>query len=107
MEGLLDRVVRGEGKDDKETVLKETVHVLYETTLLTSGYAVPNTMDFAKRIEQVIRSFVGVDKDAEAVVNLKPAPEKDDDEESKEEKKDDVEEVPEIKAEEDEGHDEL
>jgi len=71
MEGLLARVISG----DDEDVTKQTVKVLYETTLLTSGYAVPNTMNFAKRIEKVIRHFIGVDLEKEAVVDVKPAPE--------------------------------
>jgi hypothetical protein len=41
----------------------------------------PYARDFAKRIEALIRSFVGVDPHKEAVVDLKPAPEKEESEE--------------------------
>jgi HSP90 family molecular chaperone len=40
MEGLLERVE----KDVDDPVIAETVRVLYESTLLTSGYGLPNTM---------------------------------------------------------------
>lgn len=37
-------------------------------------------MDFAKRIERVIRTFIGVDLDKEAHIDVKPAPEETDEE---------------------------
>lgn len=61
------------GKEDD--TLRQTVHVLFEATLLRSGFNVPNTNDFAARIERVIRDSLGVDQDLEADVELKPAPE--------------------------------
>ncbi|KAJ3217025.1 hypothetical protein HK099_005618, partial [Clydaea vesicula] len=58
--GLLEKVLNGE--EDK---VKQITQVLYEATLLRSGYQVSNTMDFAKRIEKVIRQFIGVDLEKE------------------------------------------
>lgn len=69
MHGLLAKVEKG--ADDS---LKETVHVLYETTLLVSGFQVPNNQNFAKRIEKVIRQYLEVDLEKQAVVDLSPAP---------------------------------
>ncbi|TPX51144.1 hypothetical protein SeMB42_g02018 [Synchytrium endobioticum] len=56
--------------------LKETVHVLYETTLLRSGWDLKNTNDFAARVEKVIRTNLGVSLDAVANVDVKAAREK-------------------------------
>ena len=56
--------------------LKETVHVLYEVTLLRSGWDLKNTNAFASRVEKVIRTNLGVSLDAAAKLDVKAAPEK-------------------------------
>ncbi|TPX34206.1 hypothetical protein SmJEL517_g03109 [Synchytrium microbalum] len=60
---------------DEVSHLIETVHVLYETTLLRSGWDLKNSNDFAARVERVIRTNLGVSLEATANVDVKAAPE--------------------------------
>jgi heat shock protein beta len=74
---LLDKVQNIDSMSEADVKhLKETVHVLYETTLLRSGWDLKNTNDFASRVEKVIRTNLGVSLDATVKVDVKPAPEK-------------------------------
>ncbi|KAJ3290410.1 hypothetical protein HDU79_003218 [Rhizoclosmatium sp. JEL0117] len=84
------------GKEDDED-LKHMARVLYESTLISSGFELKNVQEFAGRIEQILRANLGVPKDAEAEYVAVPAKDKVEGEDD--EKKDDAEEVPE--------HDEL
>ena len=74
--GLLERVQnKADEKDEK--ILKLSVDVLYEETLLRSGYSVQNSMDFALRVERLLRHFIGIDPEKQAQVTLSPAQEED------------------------------
>ena len=77
IEGMLDRV--GEF-DDQEQALKdddlsELVEILYDTSLVRSGFAVRDPSDYFGRIESVLRRSLGVSQAAKAKVNVQPAPE--------------------------------
>lgn len=48
--------------------------ILYDTTLLASGYEVASTADYVKNVEKLLRQNLGVDLTAEAKVSVKPAP---------------------------------
>jgi len=50
--------------------------VLYQTTVIHSGYDLDDTSSFAKNVEQLLRSNLNVDKEAQAKVEIKPASEK-------------------------------
>ncbi|KAI9205260.1 glucose-regulated protein 94 [Polychytrium aggregatum] len=62
-------------EDPEDPKLKETAQVLYETTLLRSGYSLKDWVSFTQRIENVVRSNLGVSLDAQATVKIRPAPE--------------------------------
>ena len=74
--GLKKQVEKGESSVD----LEEKAQVLYETSLLRSGFDLKDTLDFAARVERVLRLSLGVDLEAEAEVDVVPAPEKTEDE---------------------------
>lgn len=82
---LISRMLERVGKEDfemsdDESELKELARVLYEITTLRSGYAIKDSINFANRVERVLlRKSLGVDLDEEAKVEVKPAPEVDDD----------------------------
>jgi heat shock protein 90kDa beta len=94
--GLKKQVEKGETSVD----LEEKAQVLYETSLLRSGFDLKDTLDFAARVERVLRGSLGVDLEAEAEVEVAPAPEKSE-EEDKSESKDGEAEAEEVE------HDEL
>jgi heat shock protein beta len=71
IKSMKDKVKAGKA----DTSLEEIALVLYETALLRSGFEVKNTLDFASRIEKVIRSSLGVSLDATPEVKVAPAPE--------------------------------
>ncbi|KAJ3130987.1 hypothetical protein HK100_007052 [Physocladia obscura] len=69
--------VVSDGEDEDEIAeLKGYATVLYESTLIRSGFELKNTQDFAGRVEQLLRGRLGVAKDAEAEYTVVPAPEK-------------------------------
>ncbi|KAJ3413523.1 hypothetical protein HDV05_007906 [Chytridiales sp. JEL 0842] len=73
--------------DKADSALEEMAMVLFETALLRSGFEIKNTLDFASRIDRVLRSSLDVDLEATADVKVIPAPVKGDaDEDEKEEK---------------------
>jgi len=55
-----------DAQDDQTT--KDLAHVLYETATLRSGYALPDTADFAGRVERMLRLSMNVGLD-EKVTN--------------------------------------
>jgi heat shock protein beta len=114
---LLEKV-----KDDSKAELSDTIHVLFESTVINSGYSVRNPKNFAAKIQNVIRkSLEMVEEDAKDAQGY--AEEKMPDEEDPETKlfkgegplgeSDPVKEVPkeetkeESKSESSEPHDEL
>ncbi len=55
--------------------LEQTLKVLYESALLRSGYSLKDPIEFVKNIEKVVRNNLNVDLEAQAKVQVKPAPE--------------------------------
>jgi len=76
--------------DPEDTTAKDLVRVMFETATLRSGYTVKDSVDFAARIERMLRMSMGVDLDAK--VELPEEPEEATEDDSTEE----------VKAEEDE-----
>ncbi|KAI8810160.1 Hsp90 protein-domain-containing protein [Cladochytrium replicatum] len=89
IESLLNKIQNEEGENP---AVKEAVQVLYETTLLRSGFNVNDLDRFAARVETVVRRVLGVDLETSAEVDLKPAPEKDAEGESKTSEAEEVDE---------------
>lgn len=54
--------------------LEYTLNVLYDASLLRSGYDVDDSTKFAKNVEKIVRANLKVSEEAEAVVDVKPAP---------------------------------
>ncbi|KAJ3125483.1 hypothetical protein HK098_000242 [Nowakowskiella sp. JEL0407] len=78
---LLDKVMKNETTEET----KGTALVLYEMSLLRSGFMVRDLDTFTTRVENVIRENLGVTPDEKPELDLKPAPEKEPEEEAKEE----------------------
>ncbi|RIA93742.1 heat shock protein gp96 [Glomus cerebriforme] len=74
--GLLERAEN----DSFDADTKEMVRVLYETTLIRSGYSLKDNLKYAARVEKILRTNLGVDLNAEAEVNVTPAEDADKDE---------------------------
>lgn len=68
--GLLARVQ--DSPDDPE--LLETARVLVDTTLVRSGFDVPDTVSFFERVESLLRRSIAVDAAAKTPEQVKPAP---------------------------------
>ncbi|KAJ3194616.1 hypothetical protein HK101_002315 [Irineochytrium annulatum] len=69
----MKKKVEGKQVDD---LLKDQVRVLYETTLLRSGFDLKSTPEFAARVESILRRSLKVNLDAQADVKVEPAPER-------------------------------
>ena len=50
--------------DPADKTAKDLARVLYETATLRSGFVVKDSLDFAKRVERMMRLSMGVDVDA-------------------------------------------
>ena len=50
--------------DPEDNTAKDLVRVMFETAAIRSGYTVKDSLDFAKRIERMLRLSMGVDMDA-------------------------------------------
>ncbi|KAK4686199.1 molecular chaperone HtpG, partial [Tremellales sp. Uapishka_1] len=79
IEGLLERVLElplDEGQSDSyEAVeLRETVRVLFDTTLVRSGFNVADPTSYFTRVEALLRRSLGVSLSAKAESKVKPAP---------------------------------
>lgn len=77
IEALLERVVEYNGdeaasQDDED--LDEIVSILYDTSLVRSGFNVREPPSYFSRIESVLRRSLGVSESAKANVRIKPAP---------------------------------
>ncbi|KAJ1985386.1 hypothetical protein H4R34_000040 [Dimargaris verticillata] len=86
IKGMLARV--GQDKDDKH--LKLAAEILYETAAIQSGYDIKNANTFARKIESFMRKTLDVDDNAEAEVDVKPAPERSDEDDEKEEGEEEI-----------------
>ncbi|KAI8621575.1 heat-shock protein 90 [Chytriomyces sp. MP71] len=67
-------------QDEKSPELVQLAVVLYQTTLIRSGFELSDSHDFAGRVEQILRSNLGVSADAEAEFTVVPAKERTEDE---------------------------
>lgn len=54
--------------------LDETISILYDTSLVRSGFNVREPPSYFSRVESVLRRSLGVSESAKAKVNVKPAP---------------------------------
>merc|ERR1712212_1213124 len=59
--------------DPEDQTAKDLVRVMFETATLRSGYTIKDSLDFASRIERMLRMSMGVDLDAK--VDLPEEPE--------------------------------
>ena len=50
--------------DPEDQAAKDLVRVMFETATLRSGYKIKDSVDFAARIERMLRMSMGVDLDA-------------------------------------------
>jgi len=80
IKALLARV-EAESTDD-ETALQ--VRVLVDTAILRSGFIMTDHAEFAERIDRILRSSLGLDRNEKIEVNEKPAPEAEAEEEAEE-----------------------
>jgi hypothetical protein len=71
-------------KDEKDEAAQDLARVMFETATLRLGFVIRDSLDFAKRIERMLRMSMGVD--LHAAVEL---PEEEDEEEQREEKEED------------------
>ncbi|KAK8849475.1 hypothetical protein IAR55_004808 [Kwoniella newhampshirensis] len=84
IEGLLERVLDLPGGDDEddeglreseeEEELKQTVRVLFDTTLVRSGFSVADPTTYFERVEALLRRSLGVSLSARPQINIRPAP---------------------------------
>ncbi|TFK55689.1 heat shock protein Hsp90 [Heliocybe sulcata] len=79
IEGLLRRVEQlpdeDEGRDvEAEEDLREVVSILVDGALVRSGFDVPDSNEFFKRVDRVLRRSLGVSETAQADDTVKPAP---------------------------------
>merc|ERR550534_1085029 len=72
-------------KDAKDEAAMDLARVMFETATLRSGFVIRDSLDFAKRIERMLRMSMGVD--LHATVDL---PEDEEEEEKKEEETEEV-----------------
>jgi heat shock protein beta len=77
--GLLSRVLDlgerdGEDMSADEAELAETARILFDTTLVRSGFEVEDPSAFFERVEALLRASVGVRLDARADARVLPAP---------------------------------
>ena len=99
--------------DEKDQTLVNSARVLLDTARLRSGFSLTDSVEFAKRIERMLRVNMGVDLDAqvEAEPELPKTETPDVEEEEEEEEEEADAEVTKSKKDEDDeeegGHDEL
>ncbi|KAF0525474.1 heat shock protein Hsp90 [Gigaspora margarita] len=67
--GLLDKVE----KDQTDENISELVIVLYESTLIRSGYVLKDNLKYAERVERILRKNLGINLDAKPEINIVPA----------------------------------
>ena len=64
-------------EEGQEDTLKDTAYVLFEAAALSSDWSIRNPVDFARKVEEIVRKSLDVDLDAEAKVDIVPAKERD------------------------------
>jgi heat shock protein beta len=109
IKNLLQRAKAEEDKgddDEKDATLADTARVLLDTARLRSGYMLENSVDFAQRIERMLRVSAGVDVDAKVEPEAE-LPEATEDGEDEDEEVDAEEEEEEEAEDLEGGHDEL
>lgn len=78
IEGLLEHVIElPEGDDEpsaQELEIKQTISVLFDTTLVRSGFDVADPTSYFERVELLLRRSLGVSSSARAEEKVKPAP---------------------------------
>ncbi|WOO77666.1 Endoplasmin [Vanrija pseudolonga] len=78
IEGLLEHVIElPEGDDEpsaQELEIKQTISVLFDTTLVRSGFDVADPTSYFERVELLLRRSLGVSSSARAEDKVKPAP---------------------------------
>ncbi|MBW0505554.1 hypothetical protein O181_045269 [Austropuccinia psidii MF-1] len=75
IKGLLNKVVEAGEDDSLKEDLKYVTRVLWDTSLVRSGFTVPDTITYFERIELLLRKIVGVNELEEVEVGeIKPAP---------------------------------
>ncbi|WWC93052.1 uncharacterized protein L201_008016 [Kwoniella dendrophila CBS 6074] len=87
VEGLLERVLDlpqiDEEEDDdtdnkrtseEEEELRELVRILFDTTLVRSGFAVADPTNYFERVEALLRRSLGVSLSAKPKIHIRPAP---------------------------------
>jgi heat shock protein beta len=77
VEGLLEKVQEyGDASEEalKDEDLSETVNILYDTSLVRSGFTVREPSEYFSRVEAILRRSLGVSESAKAKVDVKPAP---------------------------------
>jgi len=74
IEGLLDRVLDLPEEDSIDEDLTETAQVLFDTTLVRSGFTVADPTSYFERVEALLRRSLGVSLTAKGSVDVKPAP---------------------------------
>lgn len=76
IEALLDKTEQLDGAEDgpEADALKEGVQVLWATSLVKTGFQIPDPNAYFTQIETILRRSLGVEQNAKAEVDLKPAP---------------------------------
>lgn len=79
IEGLLRRVEQLPSEDEERDVeaeedLREVTSILIDGALVRSGFDVPDSNEFFKRVDRVLRRSLGVSETAQADDSVKPAP---------------------------------
>ena len=67
----LKKKVEADGENDK--TVKSIVQLLFETSLLVSGFTIEEPASFAERIHKLVSLGLNVDEEAEAAVEAAPA----------------------------------
>merc|ERR1719318_1687391 len=81
--------------DPEDQTAKDLVRVMFETATLRSGYNIKDSLDFASRIERMLRLSMGVDPDAKVELPEEDAVEEETTEDVKAEDDEDDTKVPE------------
>lgn len=59
--------------DAQDPVVKDLIHLLYETALITSGFGLEDASDFANRIHRMVKLGLNIEDDSETVATTEQA----------------------------------